>query len=226
MIRNGTIALLALGVAAASAAGDVVFDQIGSDPGDVITTPTASQFFTSTPPDPHPSDIGALDNFAVSGAGQLTQFQAVANGQSGMDTFDAVTSWTLQIYSSESAAGTSLYGDVASVNNLGATVGAYGDFYMVTLDLVGANINLADGEYWIAAIPYLSVPGEQIWMGTTFINDGPSGTGHYQAAPNGGWPFTLELRDHNLAYRISAVPAPGALGLLAMAGLFGTRRRR
>lgn len=226
MIRNGTIALLALGVAAATAAGDVIFDQIGSDPGDVLNAPAASQFFSATPPDPSPNDIGALDNFAVSGAGQLTQFQAVAGSQSGMNTFNAVTSWTLQIYSSASAAGNSLYGDVASVDNLSATVTPYGGFHMVTLDLTAANINLADGEYWIAAIPYLSVPGEQIWMGTTFINDGPSGTGHYQAAPNGAWPFTLEHRDHNLAYRISAVPTPGALGLLAMAGLFGARRRR
>jgi hypothetical protein len=88
------------------------------------------------------------------------------------------------------------------------------------------DLSLAAGTYWVAVIP-------ENW----FADNGRSGVmgsvpGNLNAAfanPRGGWgyPDNWETIDPpaNLAYRLEAIPAPGAVCLLALTGVMSRRRR-
>ena len=222
-IALGATVILAASVAQGQV---VIFDQIVDPPAGAGQ---ASQFFTS----PNEAfSIGALDDFTVSGGlGQLTLIETVAVGfGTAFVSLENVIDWTVQIYSSPTMAATSLDGDVASLTGLVAGLSAFGDFTLVTLDISAANLDLADGDYWLAVVPVNDfATNGQTGILVSTINDGPGGDMNaMQANPGGGFGFPDNLSEieQNLAYRITAVPAPGAVALLGLAGLIGIRRRR
>jgi len=223
-----TGALLTVGIASATNAA-VIFDQI--DVFSETGTGFASQFFE---PANAAFNIGAIDDFSVTGGnGSLTGVDAVVVGFGGFTSLANVTSWTVQIYSSTAAAAGNLIGDVASVGGLTAVSAAYGtgpNRFLISLNLIGSGVNLANGNYWIAVIPNMPFGGGGGQLGqvvsATNAGPGPALNG-VQANPGGGFGFVggLSASNNNFALRISAVPAPGAIALLGLAGLVSRRRR-
>lgn len=224
---------LALGIAGTCSA-NVIFDQIGLVPP-LDVAAFASQMFEPANAAFH---IAALDDFSVSGGkGSITTVEAIMRGFGGFTSINNVTGWSVEIYSSVAAAGGSLTGDAGSVFLNTANVVDLGGLFNfhITLDLTGAGLNLADGDYWIAVIPHLAFGGGggQLGVSGSTIEDGPGAAPNaHQANPGGGFGFgpTQQIvsggQGVNLAYRITAVPAPSALALLGFAGLVGVRRRR
>ncbi|HRQ76256.1 MAG TPA: hypothetical protein PK098_10095 [Phycisphaerales bacterium] len=226
-------AALTLGIAGTCSA-NIIFDQIGAVPP-LDGVAFASQIFE---PANAAFNIAALDDFTVSGGkGSITTVEAIMRGFGGFTSINNVTGWSVEIYSSVAAAGASLTGNAGSAFLTSATIVNLGGTFNfhITLDVTGLGLNLADGDYWIAVIPHLAFSGGggQLGVSGSTIEDGPgAGPNAHQANPGGGFGFgpTTQILSggapQNLAYRITAVPAPGALALLGIAGLCGVRRRR
>lgn len=224
----GTV--LALSIAGASSAA-VIFDQIGGAPP-IGADASASQIFEAAN---SAFNIATLDDFSVSGGvGQLTSVDVVMRGYNGFTSIANVTSYTVSIYSSVAAAGANLTGDAgsAAVALASATVTDLGGLnYLISLDVSGSGINLADGTYWVAVMASLPFSGGgQLGVSNSLINNGPGANPNAaQANPGGGFGFgpTQTIAGPvNAAYRINAIPAPGAMALIGLAGLAGLRRRR
>lgn len=206
-------------IVAGAQASTVILDQIT---GASFANGSASQFFGGAQAS---FDCAALDDFEVGALGQLTQVDVVLSTGPTFTTFDNVTNWSVQIYSSPGAAATSLLGDVASASGLTATISALDSRFLVSLDLAGAGIDLGAGTYWIAVIPTMSFPtGGQLFVTHSSIG----GANGQFANPGGGFglPGNLDDLDVPLAYRVWAVPSPGVLAVLGLAGVAGARRRR
>lgn len=100
---------------------------------------------------------------------------------------------------------------------------------------VGLNVNVLAGDYWIGLTPAgdFGVFGQQFHIGGVNVNGNPD------AYRNPGGAFDLpdgtdwgaiqswaKMTDINLLVEGVAIPAPGALALLGLAGLVTRRRRR
>lgn len=128
--------------------------------------------------------------------------------------------------------------DPAAGLSVAVTFTSLGDAWQVTAS--GLGINLAAGDYWFALTPqadfglfgqsfhYYTAPGSLVGDQVAFRNPGgafgtPGGT-NWQTV-NGALQGPT---DANMALLVEGtiVPAPGALALLGLAGLAGTRRRR
>jgi MYXO-CTERM domain-containing protein len=97
------------------------------------------------------------------------------------------------------------------------------DEYRYTYDLGG--LNLGTGTYWIEIFNDTSATGD-LWFWET--GDLDAVNGRFDSAfalenPGVTWGHSRGL---DLAFTIDAVPAPGALALLGLAGCAGVRRRR
>jgi len=225
----GAVVLFALSGAVLA---DVVMDQIGSDPADV-TGGYASQQFE---PDYSDYDCVTMDDFEVN-AGQLhiVQVEAVFSGWMGFQSFDNITGWRVEIYSSTATASSDLVGDVASVAltpaqaSLLTPYGTSSDA-LVTLPV---SINLpAAGLYWVGVIGVMDFDtGGQIGVKESFFAGGfPMNSNAYLANPDGG--FGSFDWEKDAAYRITterpdggAVPEPAGLALMAISALAVRRRR-
>jgi hypothetical protein len=222
----------------AATAGNVIFDQIGNrdDLSDLNGGANSSQIFEAAF---SAYNIAALDDFNVgAGGAKITLIEGVVTGFNGYSTLAGVNSFNVEIYSSTAAAAASLTGDVFSANFGGpsASVNFAGFFSFDGPDANDAdivsfdvNINLGAGTYYVAIVPQVDFGATgQSAIATSSLNWAGTNPGSGQANPNGGFgfPFNFQASTQNLAYRISAVPAPGALLLLGLAGVCGTRRRR
>jgi hypothetical protein len=206
-------------IVAGAQGSTVILDQIS---GASLGGGPASQFFGG---DFASFDCAGLDDFEVGALGQLTQVDVVLTPSATFTTFDNVTNWSVQIYSSPGAAAASLFGDVASASGLTATISALDSRFLVSLDLAGSDIDLGAGTYWIAVIPTMSFPtGGQLFVSSSSIG----GANGQFANPGGGFglPGNLDDLEFPLAYRVWAVPSPGVLAVLGLAGVAGGRRRR
>ena len=230
--RNFACSVVAC-LATGSIAGASVMDQIGPD-----TTATAgTSLFASQQFEPGNAvfDIAAIDDFLVTAPVTLGSVEAVIGFfNTATPNFANITSWRVEIYSSPTAAASSLVGDVASVGGLSSASNVpFGGpaaqmRQLVLLNIASANITLGAGTYWIGVIPVMN-------FGSGFGQTGiaPSTIGNLnaeQANPGGGFAFpgnhAAIAGGANLAYRINEIPAPGALAILGLAGLIGTSRRR
>ena len=90
------------------------FDQIGAaNGGDLAGNITASQIFEAA----YSSyDIATLDNFTFDESTTIESIEAVIDGWNGYADINAITNYTISIYSSVAAAGTDLVGDVYSID--------------------------------------------------------------------------------------------------------------
>ena len=220
----GAVATIAVtGIASA----DVIMDQIGSMDGSAVAAGTvhASQEFV----DYAAYSIVAMDDFSISEDMNLTSASMVLGGWNGYPGDPTnVTGYTINIYSSVAAAAGNLVGDVFSmyIENDGAWSADWmGNGHLVTFDLEGT---LAAGDYWLGITPlnhFAAGHGQTgVWT-SDLIGDG---SGH-QANPGGGFamPDNQQASGLNYAYSLegTAVPAPGVLALLGLAGFAGRRRR-
>lgn len=222
------------------AAASAQMDQIGND-GSAFSAAnvSASQWFEEAN---QGFRVIVIDDFTVDGSNNMLQsFSAVVGGWNGFaGQWTAVSGWRVEIYSSPQAAEANLIGDVASVHyeNQGWSSidtnwvpGSLNFNALVEFDL--GNLVLNPGSYWIGlTIDHtFGGGGGQVGVatGSTFVGN-PGGLNAWQANPGGGFGFTLQPLSPaaDAAYRLvgTAVPAPGALALLGLAGLAARRRRR
>jgi len=169
-----------------------------------------------------------MDDFSISEDMNLTSASMVLGGWNGYPGDPGlVGGYTISIFSSVGAAAGDLYGDVVAVwsDPVAASSDWAGGGHLMTFDLGGAF--LAAGDYWLGITPLndFSAGGGQTGVFTSDIGDG---SGH-QANPGGGFgmPDNWSAGGLNYAYSLegSAIPAPGALALLGLAGFAGRRRR-
>ena len=212
------------------ATADVIWDQIGAmDGSNLDGSIGASQAFEEAF---GIYNIVAMDDFSVDAATDLNSVSAILNGWNGYAGPAGVLGYYVHVYSSPEAAGADLAGDVISIY-LDAAAGDPGISYnadwagsgdMVTLDLSGFSLDA--GSYMIAVQANNEFGGN----GQTGIMSSDLGNSDgWQANPAGGFGFGgLQQTGNNYAYSIdgSAIPAPGALALIGLAGLASRRRRK
>lgn len=222
---NKTVALAvasALGLSA-FALGDVLMDQIGAyDGSNLDGSIGASQIFEESFAG---YNIAAIDDFTLAEASNIDSVSFVMNGWNGYAGSAGVIEYTVNIYSSIDAAGASLTGDVFSATGSASADGGWtgsGELMSMLTD----GLTLDAGTYLLSVTPRNDFSGN----GQTGIMASDIGNANgYQANPNGGFGFgAYQQTGKNYAYGMngSVVPAPGALALLGLAGLAGTRRRR
>ena len=225
LMKLGLTAAVTCGLAAFASA-DVIMDQIGD--GSSQYSIGASQDFAE-PYDAY--DVIAVEDFTIGEAMDLSSASMMLGGWNGFAGSAGVIGYTVSIFSSLDAAGTSIFGDIASiylVNGVdpGVTYDTdwAGQGEYVTLDMSG--VSLAAGTYYIGIAAHNDF-GANGQTGVYFGDDLGDGSGA-QANPSGAFGFgPYQMTGVNYAYRLdgNAVPAPGVLALLGLAGLASRRRR-
>jgi len=174
------------------------YDQIGSSDGALIVDAetSASQIFEVAN---EAFNIATLDNFIFESQTTITSIETVIDGWNGYITLDAITNYTISIYSSVDAAGADLVGDVYSVDIIEPILPEWSG--VGTLVEFNVNVDLPAGEYYFAIIPWNNY-GEN---GQTGIKGSTLGDGtFYQANPNGGFGFgAWQQGTGNAAYRVN-----------------------
>jgi hypothetical protein len=230
--RNARIASALVLAAAAGANAQVIFDQIGPD-----ATATngrnvwASQDFEAAF---DAFDINGIDDFTTTG-GTISRVEAVMGFfNSTTNDYAGVTNWRVEIYTTPAAAGGNLTGNAGSQTVAPGAVTITTGVYTPNganpaLISIPVNISLAAGTYWIGVMPVMDfgTSGQLGVAGSTLGN-----LNAMQANPGAGFGFgttqsiNAAAGGENLAYRITMVPAPGSVALLALGGLAAARRRR
>lgn len=234
-MHKRTLAIaLAVTTSVAAQADIVIMDQIGTNTFQGLN---ASQDFETAN---DAFDIGVIDNFTtVVGGNQLTKVQAFLGLYGGTSTgrnFNNITSYRVEIYSSDSAAASNLTGDVASVavgpgsvtrNDLSATSS------IVTIP-VSISL-LANTSYFIGVIPVMDFANGQGQTGVRTTNNGvgtPADKNARQVNPGNGFGFggnqliLVAGQQADAGYKIEAVPEPGTIAALGLGSLFLLRRRK
>ena len=225
-IQFGLVAVGALALTTFASA-DVIMDQIGASDGSGTEggSISASQDFDAYAV----YDIIAIDDFTIDTAMNLSTASMVLGGWNGYAGTDGIMGYTVSIFSSLDAAGANIFGDIASIYLIAGSQGISidGDWAglgdLVTFDMAG--VTLEAGSYWIGVTPF-NAYGDNGQTGTYQSNIGDSSGA--QANPAGAFGFgPYQMTGVNYAYRLegTAVPAPGVLALLGLAGFAGRRRR-
>ncbi len=227
-MKKTLVGMFAVSAVASTANAAVVLDQIGTQ-GDgwlVGTSTYASQDFQAQYDQ---YDTVAMDDFTMPYDGTVTSIEAVVGGWNGFGGAAELLEYHVAIYASPAAAATGLISGAFAYLGVVAP-----DSYVVdfegTGDLVQFNtaFALTAGDWWVGVFPVNDFGG--LDAGQTGIRGSSQGNlNGYQANPGGGFGFPGGYQQidpaSNLAYRVHAVPAPGALALLGLAGLIGRRRR-
>lgn len=218
------LAALALGLGASVASADVLWNQ------PIDTGPEGVSFFDAIAPGFNGAIVYAVSDVSVPASGW--QVNSVTTYFSNIGFPATVTSAVLNIFPKTGALPSDTVDPRASPLGMGSLVVPVDVRYEVDfqpvmeLSATGLNIDLPAGEYWIGLTPVLSAGpfGIELHWGTAAtIGDATASRDYtFGALP---WGATAPGRD--AAIRVDGVvPAPGALGLLAMGGLLAARRRR
>ena len=179
-----------------------------------------------------------LDDFTVTGPSLLTKVYAAVEGfGTNFVSLSNVTAWNVEIYSSLSAASSSLAGDVYSHIFAPASVTLttpFGGDANAALFNASTAIVLPAGTYYVAVLADNSAAanGEVgVYATTGPAGATPGGLNACQVNPGGGFGFTSNPNPLGLdaAYPLGgvAVPEPAAaLSLCATAGMLALSRRR
>jgi hypothetical protein len=229
--------LLLTAIAATIAVGanaQYLMDQIGPDgSGQSTANINASQDFEASF---DIYDCMVTDDFTVGSAANVTGVEAVMGIYNATPNWSAVTGFHVEIYSTGTAAATNLTGDVFSqlVPAGSATIDQSwvgGTFGISKITIIGLNVNLAAGTYWIGVSGAMDfTPNGQIGVATSTFGGG--GANSLQSNPGGGFgiPGNQQTIPNDSAFRVSGqlVPEPGtfvAIGL-GLAALVLRRRSK
>lgn len=250
IVKLKTTSHIALGLAGIAcltmpSSATVIFDQIASADEMVENPNSFTIYFSQINAKDSGSGVGganivAVDDFEVKeGQNILTQIDALMSSSavlSFMDVAALVTGWSVQIYSSKDAAiqsaGNGFAGDVASLAISSDLVSIdieneWNQLYfsdpvgLVSLDL--GELVLSAGQYWISVVVEKETPEFGVGVFGSPIHDGPGESHSAFSVRDTG---EVTEWNNNLAYRIHAIPAPGAMALLGLAGVISRRRRR
>ncbi|TVQ53396.1 MAG: hypothetical protein EA377_08025 [Phycisphaerales bacterium] len=252
MTSHITLGLAGIACLTMSSSASVIFDQIA--PADEMLEGPHWLFASQAMAGGSRSEISsvAVDDFEVKeGQNVLTQIDALmgaidAGGFGGLssyppflDVVPSITGWSVQIYSSKDAAIQSadhgLTGDVASLAISSDQVsietdhewneqqiGPVDDYLgLVSIDL--GEVLLPAGQYWIAVVGEKETQQPLLMVHGSPKHDGPGESDSAFLVAHTGQVIEGYT---NLSYRIHAIPAPGAMTLLGLAGVISTRRRR
>ncbi len=206
---------------------DVIMDQIGAyDGSDMTGNLMASQIFE----EPYSAyNVGVLEDFTLDATTDLNSISAVVGGWNGYGGSAGIEGFSVNIYMSAEDAGNSLTGFISIYLPNGTEPGVVydsswgGEGEHVTLDLNGFTLDA--GTYYIGVTAHNSYASNGQ---TGIMASNLGGFNAYQANPSGAFGFgPTQNTGNNAAYSMTgtAIPAPGALALLGLAGL-ATRRRR
>jgi hypothetical protein len=209
-----------------------VMDQIGPS-GAFFTGKTgySSQRFGDAPT----SSLAAVDNFSTAGAFNITNIQAALLGFNGFTSYNNVTGWEINIYSSQAAAVSNLNGDLFHVVLTAAQATLTQPFSGDALSaLASFAVNFAvasAGTYYVSVIPDMNFTGNgQIGVyGTTGLpGSNPGDINGFTVNPGGGLglPGNRQNQNVDFAYRITGnaptgVPDGGSTALLLGFGVVG-----
>ena len=206
------ICILGLAGLASTASGQLM-DQIGADDGTNIDTSNilANQIFEASFSVYNIAVVDDYDNPSGTPAGRVEMAVGGWNGYAGID---GISGMQANMYSSDAAAGTSLVGDVASLDVAGTPVGSP-DWAFAGYDVIGVDGIMAQnaGMNYVSLIPTneFGVNG-QTGVGIGFTGDLNS----WQANPNGGFGFgAIQIVASNAAIRVlsgSSDPCDQPLG--------------
>lgn len=222
--KVGFAVYFCLALAHVGHASTVVMDQIGPNGSYAVSQSAFTSEIFGAPYNAY--NLAVLDDFTVSQAGQITEVDAATLGYHNFPGYSAVTSWSVEIYSSVAAGLTSLNGDVASESVLpGAVVletGFTSDPNSALVE-IPVSISLDPGTYWLAVVPSLSFPAD-IGIYQDEYSGFPNNHNLVQVNSGGAWGFGGNEQSFGVdaAYRIvetAPTPEPGSLGLLASAFL-------
>jgi len=202
--------------------GNVIFDQIG--PNSSFTDGLGgdlAQIFENAFVN---FNVAYIDDFTVSSAANLNLelVEGVFGGFGGFTaaTYNNITAWNVEIYSSVAAALSNLTGDVTSVsvNPVNANFLAQPFNSRSTSALVSLPVDISlpgIGTYWLGVTPVLNFnPYGQIGLfdSTFFGNDNSA-----QLNPGGAFAFPGNIRNlnANAAYRITAETIPEPCSIVA-----------
>lgn len=213
----------------------VLLDQIGSS-GTAFTGQDAnvSQFVDDDPT----FSIAALDDFTISSAFRVTNISAALLGFNGFTSFNNVTGYELNIYSSLAAANANLNGDVAHLvlgpGQVTLTMPFGGDSESALLSAPVSFLLPSAGSYYVSVVADLDFGnGGQLGVYSSSVTSG--GANGYQENPGGdfNFPGNQMALGVDLAYRVTGDAAPepatwclllGGLGM--MAAMIRRRRMR
>lgn len=228
-MRKLALVLMLTAVSAVSAQVTLL-DQIGT-PTNYLGNVYASQEFEAGFAG---YNISTIDNFTVpaGGALQLNTVEAIIGFWNGTASFTNIQNYRVEIYSSIQAAAANLTGNVAHyvaatyqsiVRPWGA--GTFGEG-KITLNVLPGNIVLNPGTYYIGVVPRMDFTGiGQVGVGATNLGDNNA----WQANPGGAFGFPGNNQQispaTNAGYKITAVPEPASLALVALGALVLVRRR-
>lgn len=224
--KVGFAVYFCLAVAQAAHASTVIMDQIGPNGTYTVSGSAFTSQIFGAPYNGY--NLAVLDDFTVSQAGQITEVDAATLGYHNFPGYSAVTSWSVEIYSSVAAGLTSLNGDVASESVLPGAVGLETGFTSdanSALVEIPVSISLDPGTYWLAVVPSLSfsaTDGADIGIYQDEFSGFPNDHNLVQVNSGGAWGFVGNEQSFGVdaAYRIVETvptPEPGSLGLLASA---------
>ncbi|MDP7029981.1 MAG: hypothetical protein QF733_07150 [Phycisphaerales bacterium] len=177
-----------------------MMDQIGSDDGVEIDTSNmfANQIFEASF---SAYDIAAIDDFDNPAGTPAAGVDSVVGGWNGYVGIDGISGLQVNFYSDYTAAGTSLTGDVSSMDFAGAPTGDP-NWSLAGYDLIGVSgmFTTAMGTNWVALIPLNEFgTNGQTGQAISFIGDLNS----YQCNPAGGFGFgPYQNMVNNLALRV------------------------
>lgn len=187
-------------------AGEIFFDQIGPVDGSGI----GLQGFANQDFEPALSqyDTACADNISILTPTTLSNAEILIRGFGGFVDASGITNYQLNFYSTPSAAGANLVGDVASldVDPADATIDSQwaGDGFLVSIP---TTISLQPGNFWMGILPSndMSING-QVAIYESLLGDGQLAI---WANPGGGFGGgAWDYIPFELAYRLSDIATP------------------